>query len=262
MRRRHEQNLSVEQVHYIRTCGKHYRVIAAELDVHEATIRKARSGKTFSNHPTPPFRPRRGGWKKAQPPAPFHPEKFSLPGEEWRAAGGWERYYRVSNMGRVYSLHQTGRLVVGMRVNGKYRVLKVRDKQRRANLPVHCMVLEAFIGPRPSLGHEGCHNNGKPGDNRLFNLRWDTAKANAADRVIHGTSMRGKSMTRILTPDLVRQIRTAGKTDSYWMIKLRTTRGTIHSARTGKTWQEIETPPDVRPRVRMGRDASTVSGDA
>lgn len=246
MRRRHEKNLSAAQVHYIRTCGKHYHVIAHELDVHEATIRKARAGHTFADHPTPPPRLRRGGWKKAQTPAPFEPEKFSLPGEEWRAAAGWGKYYRVSNLGRVYSLHQTGRFCIGMPMAGGYRCVKVRDKERRGHLLVHVMVLKTFVGPRPTPEHEGCHNDGEPSNSRLDNLRWDTPLGNQADRVRHGTSLRGVTSPRKLTPELVHEIRTAGQTDAYWVGRLGAHRLTIQSARTGKTWQDVPTPPDVR----------------
>lgn len=252
MTRRPESNFSAEQVHYIRSSQLSSTKLAAELGVNVCTVRRARHGHTFADHPTPPVKLKRGGWKKPQPVAPFEPDTFSLPGEEWRPVVCWERYYRVSSLGRVYSLHQTGRLVIGMPVEG-YRVLKVRDKERRGHLPVHCMVLEAFVGPRPSTTHEGCHDNGEPSDNRLSNLRWDTAVANQADRIKHGTSLKGKPMFLRLTAEVVHQIRTAGKTDMYWAALLKTTRGTIQSARTGKTWQEVETPPDIRRRVPGGR---------
>jgi len=46
-------------------------------------------------------------------------------------------------------------------------------------VPVHHLVLEVFVGPRPE-GTVACHNNGDGYDNRVRNLRWDTRKANAA----------------------------------------------------------------------------------
>jgi len=126
----------------------------------------------------------RPGWKKRSLPCEFKPELFSLPGEEWRPAVGWERMYRASNMGRVYTLHEKGRIATGMLVRGNYRVLKACDRERRANLMVHRMVLTAFRGPCPE-GMEGCHNNGNSQDNRLSNLRWDTRLSNCADKRIH-----------------------------------------------------------------------------
>jgi hypothetical protein len=246
MKRRPEKNFTAEQVHYIRTCGKHHLVLATEMGVHESTIRRARSGITYPDHSTPPPAVKRGGWKKAQPPAPFEPQGFSLPGEEWRPVFGWEKYYRVSNMGRVYSLHQTGRLCIGMPMAGGYRCVKVRDKERRGHVLIHCMVLEAFVGPRPTETHEGCHNDGNPRNCRIDNLRWDTPKGNQADKVAHGTSLRGKSTARRLTPEIVHEIRTAGEKDAFWQQLLGAHRLTIQGARTGKTWRHVQTPPDIR----------------
>jgi hypothetical protein len=252
MRRRPEKNLSFDQVHLIRTSGLSSDKLAAQMGINPCTVRRARHGHTHGDHPTPPVRLERGGWKKAQPPAVF-PESIALSGEEWRPVVGWEKYYRVSNFGRLYSLHQSGRLVLGMPMDHGYRVLKVRDKERRGHLATHCMVLEAFVGPRPSEIHEGCHNDGNPENCHVDNLRWDTPKGNAADRVRHGTSMRGKPAVIKLTPELVREIRTSGLTDAYWMKRLGMTRTSIHSARTGKTWPEVETPPDIRRRFPGGR---------
>jgi hypothetical protein len=256
MKQRPEKNLSFEQVHLIRTSPLSSAKLAAQMGLAQCTIRRARHGQTYPDHSTPPMRLKRGGWKKPQPPAVF-PESIALPDEEWRPVVGWERYYLVSNLGRVYSLHQTGRLCIGMPMEHGYRVVKVRDKERRGHLQVHCMVLEAFVGSRPSPEHEGCHWDGDPTNNRLDNLRWDTPKGNQADKVRHGTTLRGRPAARRLTPDLVHEIRTAGKTDAYWQERLGATRITIQAARTGKTWQDVPTPPDIRSEANRGHLAES-----
>ncbi len=51
---------------------------------------------------------------------------------------------------------------------------------------VHALVLTAFVGPRPTPEHEGCHGNNRRTDNRVFNLRWDTPAGNAADKKRRG----------------------------------------------------------------------------
>jgi len=51
---------------------------------------------------------------------------------------------------------------------------------------VHCLVLEAFTGPRPP-GRDCCHNDGNPENNSLANLRWDTRRQNQLDTKKHGT---------------------------------------------------------------------------
>lgn len=134
----------------------------------------------------------RKGWKKADAPCEFKPELISIPGEEWRPVVGWERHYRVSNLGRVYSLHQFGRLTIGMEVAGGYRVIKLRSEGRKAHKAIHCLVLEAFVGPRPGPNYQGCHNDGNPSNSRLDNLRWDTVAANQADRKKHGRRNGGR----------------------------------------------------------------------
>lgn len=72
---------------------------------------------------------------------------------------------------------------------------------------VHRLVLEAFVGPCPDE-MECCHNDGNPLNNALDNLRWDTKRANQADRVKHGTHSRGeRNANAKLTEADVRAIR-------------------------------------------------------
>lgn len=52
---------------------------------------------------------------------------------------------------------------------------------------VHALVALAFIGPRHK-GMQVCHNDGSRDNNVPSNLRYDTPKANQADRRIHGTA--------------------------------------------------------------------------
>lgn len=191
----------------------------------------------------------RKGWKKNGAPCAFN-ESISLGAEEWRPVVGWERYYRVSSLGRVYSLHQTGRLITGMLIDGGYRVIKVRDGERRGHLQVHCMVLEAFVGPRPP-GHQGCHRNGDSANCHLDNLRWDTPKGNQADRLIHGTAMR-KRGSNPLTAERVRQIRLHPEiTLSEWAEQFGCTTAAIAQARRGATWADLDVPP-ILVRARSG----------
>jgi hypothetical protein len=184
------------------------------------------------------------GWKKPNIPCSFDPVPVSLKGEEWRPVVGWERFYRVSNLGRLYSLHQAGRIVVGMLVRGGYRVLKLRDGDRRAHVATHRMVLEAFLGPPPK-GHEGCHGPRGTSDNSLPNLRWDTKSANQADRIAAGTSNRGEQCKyALLTADIVRAIRqTPEISGRAWADRLGVAKHTVNAARRGKTWTDLDVPP-------------------
>ncbi len=66
-----------------------------------------------------------------------------------------------------------------------YHEVKLRADNRRYTRKVHCLILETWVGPRPS-GMVACHNDGNPGNNHIDNLRWDTQKANAEDAKKHG----------------------------------------------------------------------------
>lgn len=59
---------------------------------------------------------------------------------------------------------------------------------------VHLLVLEGFVGPRPSSRHHGAHapSNDKR-NNRLSNLRWATPEENERDKKQHGTARRGSA---------------------------------------------------------------------
>lgn len=66
----------------------------------------------------------------------------------------------------------------------------------RANGRLHKvarLVAEAFLGPAPPDRPYCCHWDGHPRNNVPGNLRWDSAKGNAADATRHGTQVRGSA---------------------------------------------------------------------
>lgn len=106
-------------------------------------------------------------------------------------------HYEVSNLGRVRSLSRVVPCGKGWTRTVRTRILKSRvnasgyesvwltEKGKRTAFTVHTLVLMAFVGP--SNGLQCCHGDGDPLNNKLSNLRWDTPKANSADRLAHGT---------------------------------------------------------------------------
>jgi hypothetical protein len=106
--------------------------------------------------------------------------------------------YEASDLGRIRSLDRTVICKNGRAMRLKGRMLRLRKNTgghliigsgKQGTFSVHTLVLEAFIGPRPE-GQEACHYNDIKTDNRLANLRWDTRKANAADRRRNGINER------------------------------------------------------------------------
>lgn len=109
--------------------------------------------------------------------------------EVWKDIPGQEGRYQVSDQGRVRSLPHYVRLVAhgketkrlspgrvlrpGPMKSGHLSVAIGKGNSRQ----VHQLVLEAFVGPRPT-GCEVLHLNHHPADNRLENLRYGTRSEN------------------------------------------------------------------------------------
>lgn len=114
--------------------------------------------------------------------------------ERWKDIPGFENEYQASDFGRIRSLDRLvdttrgwlrpmrGRILRGSNCgNGRLQVVLTGQQ----HFKIHRLVLLTFIGPAPP-GKQCCHNNGIPDDNRLENLRWDTASANQLERFCHG----------------------------------------------------------------------------
>lgn len=124
--------------------------------------------------------------------------------ERWKPVVGFESKYEVSDAGAVRST-KVVRLRPGFRCG--YPYVGLWDGKTYHKVPVHTLVLMAFIGKRPK-GKQAAHFDGTRTNNRLVNLRWATAEENSADKNRHGTSMLGERNHRaILTRREVSEIR-------------------------------------------------------
>ena len=115
--------------------------------------------------------------------------------EVWRPVVGHEQAYAVSDQGNVRSID---RVIID--ALGRRRRLRGQPLAPIVSPPpylsvnigrgnprmIHVLVLETFVGPRPSPKHDGCHDDGNYQRNALTNLRWDTRQANSLDTVRHG----------------------------------------------------------------------------
>jgi hypothetical protein len=105
------------------------------------------------------------------------------------------------------------------------------------------LVLLAFVGPCPD-GMECCHTNGNRTDNRLTNLRWDTPKANAADKRAHGTHPEGEGngnhkLTEQDVRDMRREHRAGRLTYAEAGRRYRLTRSAAKKVIDGSLWSHI-----------------------
>ncbi|MDR3018665.1 NUMOD4 motif-containing HNH endonuclease [Delftia acidovorans] len=170
--------------------------------------------------------------------------------EQWKPIAGYEGFYEISTLGRVRSLPRIdsiGRARKGRmkatpidRTSAGYRFVGLcRDGVAR-KLDVHVLVLEAFVGPRPSPDMEACHEDGDRANPALSNLRWDTAKGNAADRRRHGTDMAGeKSPLAVLTNEMVRQILDSQLSSLKLAPLLGVASSTVRAVRLGQNWSHL-----------------------
>lgn len=126
--------------------------------------------------------------------------------EFWRPVFGFEHYYWISSLGRVYSVRSDRILRQIVHSNG-YHMQTFVISGIRYNRMISGLVLEAFVGPRPPE-NEARHINGRRGENWLGNLEWGTASENYQDRHRHGTANDGeRGGLAKLTNEKVREIR-------------------------------------------------------
>lgn len=116
--------------------------------------------------------------------------------ERWKVLQGYGQsvVYFVSSEGRIVSRRRsTGRFrLLGPKIDSRgYRTVRLsKPGMSQKNYAVHVLVLEAFVGPRPSAGMVARHLNDKPLDNRLVNLAWGTQLENVADQYLNGGRIR------------------------------------------------------------------------
>lgn len=158
--------------------------------------------------------------------------------EEWRdlpAIGP----YRVSNLGRVFSLVKN-RLLTGTPIKG---YINVRIGVGRKLHPIHRLVCIAFHGTAANEMMAG-HLDGNPQNNRADNLAWITRAENTRHSIKHGTfaSMppvaRGEAHPRAkLTAAQVAEIRASNLTRKQAAAQFGISPRTVAGIRCGKGWR-------------------------
>jgi DNA-binding XRE family transcriptional regulator len=123
--------------------------------------------------------------------------------EQWRVVPGTEGIYAVSDRARVKCLKPTriGRpmsddgTVTAYRSPdpGNYLVVSIRVDGRQVTRPVHALMLEAFVGPRPSAEHVACFIDGDEKNVTLSNLEWRTFKVRNDSRRERGSHVQRPS---------------------------------------------------------------------
>lgn len=125
----------------------------------------------------------------------------------------------------AYVVREDG--VVARSRDGKVIQPQSRDGYMRVQLhlsgkrywrTVHAIVLEAFVGPRPSVIHHGAHGDGNRTNNAVRNLTWKLPVENEQDKRLHGTAPSGFPERRLDKKDVQnirRRLRRGGASNSY-----------------------------------------------
>jgi transposase-like protein len=103
--------------------------------------------------------------------------------EEWKPVVRWELTHLVSSHGRVRRIrdrrgNDVDRIIKPQMTYHGYWWLRLSEKPRVTKL-VHCLVAEAFLGPRPA-GHQVNHKDGIKYNNSASNLEYVTPQQNVA----------------------------------------------------------------------------------
>ena len=123
-----------------------------------------------------------------------------------------------------------------------YKSVGIRRNGVNRQYHVHCLRLEAFVGPRPP-GHIGRHKNDIKSDNRLENLAWGTQQDNANDRVRNGKITRGDDCQNAKLSEVdipkIRLRRQRGETYAAISLDYGVNVGTIRHACVRLSWKHI-----------------------
>jgi hypothetical protein len=137
--------------------------------------------------------------------------------ERWRAIPSAPEFL-VSDKGSVRRV-STGRPIAPYERSDYIRVNLLSESGRLLHRHVAALVLEAFVGPRPSARHHAAHAPDRARtNNRLENLSWKLPEENEADKREHGTEPKGGA-TRPLGARVVARIRARAMSgESYTQI--------------------------------------------
>lgn len=96
--------------------------------------------------------------------------------ERWRPVVNFEKFYSVSDWGRVWSMRTEKMLRICLNTGG-YPFICLHINGKQTQKVIGRLVLEAFVGPRPSKNIMRHGPKGKL-NNTLKNLSWGTQKQN------------------------------------------------------------------------------------
>lgn len=155
---------------------------------------------------------------------------------DWKTIPDFPKY-QANSLGEVRNI-RTGWVLATTLTRGGYPIVSVYRTGRICEpRTVHRLVLETFVGPRPS-GFECCHYDGDKTNNHLSNLRWDTKYNNSIDRRRHGTETKGKVSENDVRE--IRRLHASGASDSELATRYGIARSTVYCITHRETWRHVD----------------------
>ncbi len=124
-----------------------------------------------------------------------------------------------------------------------YFIVDLSRDGRVTTAKVASLVLQSFVGDRPTRQHQCAHWDGDQLNNRLTNLRWATPKENEADKVRHARDLHGeRNHGAILKNDEAAEIRrrlTAGENSKALALEFGVKPATIRDVKMRRTFRFV-----------------------
>jgi hypothetical protein len=175
--------------------------------------------------------------------------------ERWRNCLGYEAFYNVSSLGRVWSKRgRTGRFLKGTKTKRGYRQVMLSDGLgKKKCFLVHRLVATAFHGRCPP-GKVCNHRDANKSNNRASNLEWVTPKENSEHAAKLGllknpNPRRGERHYRakLKTQDVntIRSGRKAGKTLDELARQFNVSKALICKVARNRLWRHVPSENSV-----------------
>lgn len=161
---------------------------------------------------------------------------------ENKSIPGFSRYFASSD-GRIFNVRSGAEVVGAKNRYGYVKHTLIDDDKRKRSVTAHTVIALAFFGARPN-GFDVCHMNGIRHDNKAENLRYDTKKGNAADRIKHGTHMEAErtpaaKLSNSQALEVVRLLREKKMTQQNIAALVGVSQSAVCNIARGRSWRSI-----------------------
>lgn len=170
----------------------------------------------------------------------------------WKAVVGYAGFYEVSEFGQVRSLpridnrgHKRGGFIMTPRVEKSgYLSLALCNFGKVKRRKVHHLVIEAFVGLRPTSKLQCRHLDDNKLNNFWRNLVWGTAKANKEDaqrndKIARGEANGGGNSLKETDVREIKRLLSEGERGTTVAELFGVTKGMIYHIAKGRAWAHV-----------------------